>query len=169
MKLRKIATVVGIATFATAAMAAVTLDVNGNGFVGKGDVQLAFGWNNAALQSKAADVTFSYNSQDIYDVECYWETETGKGKVIVHDINVPKHVNINATVNFDARIKTQITGFNLNGFGDINVTGTVPVVGDTCPGNNLGTIIGVTQTGSTGGLYVNYGPTSVLLNVMPPA
>jgi hypothetical protein len=42
------------AMLATAALAAVTFDVNtGFGFVGKGDVQLAFGWNNKALQTNA--------------------------------------------------------------------------------------------------------------------
>jgi len=41
--------------------ATVTIDNNGNGFVGKGDVQSAFGFANAALQ-KAVDkgITFSY-------------------------------------------------------------------------------------------------------------
>lgn len=38
----------------TAAMASVTIDATGKGFVGKGDVQSALGYNNAALQ-KAVD------------------------------------------------------------------------------------------------------------------
>lgn len=41
------------------ALAAVTFDAStGTGFVGKGDVQLAFGWNNKQLQANAAGVTF---------------------------------------------------------------------------------------------------------------
>src|SRR5215510_9917382 len=39
---------------APAANASVTIDANGKGFVGKGDVQTALGYNNAALQ-KAVD------------------------------------------------------------------------------------------------------------------
>lgn len=169
MNFKKIVTIIGIATFATTAVAAVTMNADGVGFVGKGDVQLAFGWNNAQLQTNAGGVTFSYNSQDNYDAECYWETTTGNGKIIVHDITVPKHVSINGTVTYDARVRNQITGFNLTGFGGVTVTGTVPVVGSECPGGNPGTITAVTLTGSTGGLYVNYGPTSVLLNITPPA
>ena len=156
----------GIAAIAAsaAALATVTFDsTTGTGFVGKGDVQLAFGWNNATLQKNASGVTFTYNAVDTYDAECYWETETGNGKIIVHDITVPKHTSVNATIAYDPRVRNQITGFNLKGFGTTVTDGTVPVVGDACPGNNPGTIIGVTLTSSTGGLYVNYGTTSVLL------
>lgn len=49
-----------IATSAAPAGAAVTFDGStGTGFVGKGDVQTAFGWNDAKLQARAAGVTFS--------------------------------------------------------------------------------------------------------------
>jgi hypothetical protein len=45
---------------APAASAAVTLNANGTGFVGKGDVQTAFGWNNKQLQTNATGVSFSF-------------------------------------------------------------------------------------------------------------
>src|ERR671918_1859956 len=35
---------------------------DGTGFVGKGDVQLIFGWNNKALQDNAGSVEFRANS-----------------------------------------------------------------------------------------------------------
>jgi hypothetical protein len=45
---------------APAANAAVTFnDTTGTGFVGKGDVQVAFGWNNKQLQTNATGVSFS--------------------------------------------------------------------------------------------------------------
>jgi hypothetical protein len=158
------------AAVATAALAAVTFDpTTGTGFVGKGDVQLAFGWNNAQLQRNASGITFTYNVQDTYDAECYWETTTGRGTIIVHDIVVPKHVSVNANIAYDARVRTQITGFNLNGFGTVVTDGTVPVVGGACPGNNPGTVTNVTLTSSQGGLYVNYGGTGVYLPPTPPA
>ena len=46
---------------APAASAAVTInETNGTGFVGKGDVQVAFGWNNKQLQTNATGVSFSF-------------------------------------------------------------------------------------------------------------
>ncbi|MGY4645795.1 hypothetical protein [Cellulomonas sp. URHB0016] len=45
---------------AGAAQASVTLDAaSGAGFVGKGDVQTALGWNNAVLQKNAESLTFT--------------------------------------------------------------------------------------------------------------
>ncbi|RZK67911.1 MAG: PAS domain-containing sensor histidine kinase, partial [Pedobacter sp.] len=87
----------------------------GVGFVSKGDVQLAFGWNNAALQKNAGGVTFTYNVTESYSVECEWETVTGgpKSKTVYHEITVPKHVNITSAIAADARMRNQITGFNL--------------------------------------------------------
>lgn len=162
-----------LAAVATAALATVTFDsATGTGFVGKGDVQLAFGWNNAQLQANASGLSFTYMAVETYDAECYWETTTGKGKVVVHDITVPRHSSVSATVTYQARARNQINGFNLTGFGAMVTEGTVPALGDACPGNsnegnNPGTIVAVNATGSTGGLYVNYGTSSVLLT--PPA
>jgi hypothetical protein len=50
-----------LAVSAAAANASVTLDPNGVGFVGKGDVQTAFGWNNAAIQKavESGNITFT--------------------------------------------------------------------------------------------------------------
>jgi len=46
---------------APAASAGVTFnETNGTGFVGKGDVQVAFGWNNKQLQTNATGVSFSF-------------------------------------------------------------------------------------------------------------
>lgn len=48
---------VGSSTFIPAANAAVQFDpVSGTGFVGKGDVQTFFGWNNQQLQKNADKV-----------------------------------------------------------------------------------------------------------------
>ena len=43
----------------TAANASVTIDNDGKGFVGKGDVQTALGLNNAQMQAKAGSLTFT--------------------------------------------------------------------------------------------------------------
>ena len=121
-------------------------------------VQLVFGWSNAQLQTqvKAKAVSFIYDRKDTYDVECEWETVTGgpRSKTILHDITVPKHVQVKAEVAVDPRVKNQVTGFNLDGFGETNIIGTVPVAGGNCPNNNPGTITEVIQTGTTSGLFV---------------
>jgi hypothetical protein len=55
------ATFVALAVTIPAANAAVTFnETNGTGFVGKGDVQVAFAWNNKQLQTNAKDVSFSF-------------------------------------------------------------------------------------------------------------
>jgi opacity protein-like surface antigen len=54
MKKMLLAAGIALATISTAAVAAVTFDpATGTGFVGKGDIQLAFGWNNKAAQDNA--------------------------------------------------------------------------------------------------------------------
>ena len=54
-------TVAATLMLAPAASAAVTFnETNGTGFVGKGDVQVAFGWNNKQLQTNATGVSFSF-------------------------------------------------------------------------------------------------------------
>lgn len=166
MKLGKILMGTIAAAAATVALATVTFNFStGVGFVGKGDVQTAFGWNNAVAQNNALALSFAYKANDVYDVECYWTTTTGSGKIIVHDITIPKHRNINDTVAYDARSNKQINGFNLTGFnGGVINDKPIPQVGDSCPGGNPGTVIAVTLISSdVGGLYVTYGTTSVLL------
>lgn len=160
--------------FSSAASAAVAFDSStGTGFVGKGDVQLLYGWNNKALQDNASGVSFAYSAVDTYDVECYWETVTGNGKIIVHDINIPRHTSVSASVAYESRKNSQgkdgpVTGFNLNGFGTTVTQGTVPVVGGSCPGQSqVATIIEVNLVSSSGGLTVSHGGTTYPLPNTP--
>src|ERR671919_607566 len=58
-----VAGAVAALTIAGAATAAVIFNPDdGTGFVGKGDVQLVYGWNNKALQDNAGAVQFRANS-----------------------------------------------------------------------------------------------------------
>jgi hypothetical protein len=152
----------------TIAWAAVTFDsATGIGFVGKGDVQLAFGWNNPALQANASGVTFKYQAQEEYKYDCTFTVEVGRDRVLEpRTQNRGKETSINAVVAYDARLRQQITGFNLTGLGETIITGgEVPVEGGHCPGGPFddGVISNVTLNSSTGGLYVIYGGVSVLL------
>jgi hypothetical protein len=160
-----------LAVISTAAIASVSVDNTGHGFVGKGDVQLAFGWNNAALQRNAAGVTFTYDTSSTYDAVCTFTTGEGTRGERIHNIHHTKHSGVIATVAYDARQRNQITGFILNGFSTPTEGGDpIPVVGGPCPGNQGtdGTWSSVTLTGEGGtGLSVNYGGVSVPLPNTP--
>lgn len=166
--IKKALAALAVASISTAALAAVTFDpVSGMGFVGKGDVQLAYGWNNAQLQSNAAGVTFKYDSVDSYVVTCEWFTGPASNRRS-HQVDHNKSTSVLSQIAYEARKNSQgqITGFNLTGLGATTDTGGAqPHEGDACPGNpgTGAVIIEVNDSGSTGGLYVVYGGTSVLL------
>ena len=149
---------------ATPATAAVTFDsTTGTGFVGKGDVQTALVWNNQQLQKNASALTFSYESEDLYSATCEWVTGEGTKGEKLHEVTYKRQTSVQSTVAYDARVKNQITGFNLTGFGTTITSGTVPVVDEACQGDGReGTWTDVELTSSSGGgLYVNHLSTTV--------
>lgn len=181
MKFNKIAMGTALAAVSLAALATVTFDTaTGWGFVGKGDVQTLYGWNNQKAQQYSTQVSFSYNTVETYDAECTWETVTGKGKIIYHLVPVTRTNSVNASVASDPRKTGQWTGWNLKGWNGTPVItgGSVPQLGDPCPGvgwessgnetGEPGTITLVTQTSSSGGLYVTFGGVSYLLTISVP-
>ncbi len=144
---------------ASAAMAAVTFDpATGTGFVGKGDVQLAFNWNNAQLQTNASKVSFSYVETTTYEATCTWVTGEGTRGEKTHNVDHNKISNLFDVIAYEARTNRQITGFILKGVQSTTETGSVPVVGEACPGNpgTDGTWSAVTEIGSSSALYVDY-------------
>jgi hypothetical protein len=167
MKLKTIAVASAAALMtASAAMAAVTFDTDtGTGFVGKGDVQLAFGWNNAAVQSNAKAVAIRFQQRDRYEAVCEWETITGgkTPKVIEHEITLIRNVNANVTVSVEPRTRNQVTGFNLTGFGAGTSSGVAPEVGSACPGagNQDGIVTSATLVSSSGGLRATHNGVTV--------
>jgi hypothetical protein len=168
MKLRNLAFAVCAFAAASAAYATVTFDgATGTGFVGKGDVQLVLGWNNAALQQNASQLTFSYQVQDKYDATCSWTTTTGSGKVIYHDVTVKKTVKVNDTVQYDARTHKQVDGFMLTGFGTVSQNIDPPVDGGGClgEGGQQGVWSDVIKTSTSGGLYVTFNGSDYLLPI----
>ena len=163
---KKFATLAMLAVAAGAALASVTFDVaTGKGFVGKGDVQLAFGWNNAKLQAQAGNVSFNYTQVDATDYEVVCEFDTGT-RHVVHHVQTT-HKSLSDALSYDVTKANRqnpqgdVTGFNLTGATNVQQTASgdpIPSVGDGCPGNSgLGAITGVTVTSSssTGGLYVS--------------
>lgn len=153
--------IAGCLTVATVAYAIVTFDPEtGTGFVGKGDVQLACGGNNAALQSYAEDVSFTWGVIENYDYVCEWYTGPSQNRTR-HTVTRGSGVSVESEIAVEARQKDkqkQFTGFELYGFGDTTSFGEVPEVGDPCPGNpgTGAVVISVELTSSTGeNLFVN--------------
>jgi len=169
MKKLLLAAAAATAFVSTAAWAIVTFDPDtGYGFVGKGDVQTPFGWNNAAAQREARNVSFTYQATESYDVTIEFDTgnPANPRSVNHHVVTQEKTSAVSASIASDPRRTGQWTGWNLNGFGTQTVTGeAVPNVGDPCPNGNLGTctVTAVSLGSSTGGLYANHNGTSHLI------
>jgi hypothetical protein len=165
---------------AAPAAASVTYDSAGYGFVGKGDVQTGFGWNNKTMQQNFGGVSFTFESEATYSAVCTFTTGNPDQpqSVQTHDITIPRHTAVNATVAYEARRNSKgkdgdFTGWYLNGFGETTTSGTAPVLGESCVGSENGiagngTWTSVTQTGETaGGLYAHYGSQDLFLPLTP--
>ena len=100
----------------TAAIAAVTFDpAAGTGFVGKGDVQTAFGLKNSEMQAQHTNVTFNYVASATYEFECEWFTGPDRNRK--HHTNTKDAVTqVNAGVDAQSRKTGQWTGWNLLGY-----------------------------------------------------
>jgi hypothetical protein len=139
---RSITVVMGVAlalSMATGAFAAVTFDsATGTGFVGKGDVQNALGLNNAQLQAQAETLQFSVSSTDVTTWTCTRPAATPNepDRVITQQRNTT--TTTEGLLSSVARVRNQITGFNLTGYsGSTTVTTDGPAVG-SCPANPSG-------------------------------
>lgn len=162
-----IATGASLALISTAAVAAITFDpATGVGFVGKGDVQYSLGGlNNAQIQ--ALPVSFTYSATSITEVS--WVCTNTKNENTQERERTTTN-SITGVVASVARVRNQITGYNLTGYvGTPTVTSSSegPAL-NSCPGDpgnprgnggdawTLTTPAGDAETVvSTGGLLVN--------------
>lgn len=153
-----------VATLSIIAFASVTFDpATGTGFVGKGDVQLLFGWSNKQLQDNA--VNFTYNAQTVTVSEVSWVCTNDKNEnTQERERTTTVTDSTTGVVSATARVKNQITGFNLTGFSSSSSTSSNTTEGNplnSCPsGNNwsLTTPAGdadIISSETTGGLFVN--------------
>lgn len=101
---------------AMSANASVIYDENGVGFVGKGDVQSSFDWNNSQLQANAAQLEFRFISAGTVTWECEWFT----GPTQKRHVQAVSSQAVDSSAAIDPRKnnKGMITGFNLNGTVD---------------------------------------------------
>lgn len=166
MKKILLAAVAATAFVSTAAWSAANIDIVGasvSGWVGKGDVQTAFGYNNKAMQNAHQNITFDLDMEvDGGSYVCEWTTEPEHNRR-THDVTRRITGGLSATLADADRRTGQYTGWHIVG-GSITETsgegGAMKAVGDDCLGNGTdGTVVEVTEgTGvGSGGLYAKHG------------
>jgi hypothetical protein len=118
-----VAGLLALGAMAFGTQADVVIDDAGVGFVGKGDVQSIYGWNNEGLQANAASVQFRYGASGQVTWLCEWWTGKagttmggGSGTLKYHSALSSSEL-VASAVSYDARKNKvgQVTGFLLNG------------------------------------------------------
>jgi hypothetical protein len=96
------------------ANADVNVDELGVGFVGKGDVQSIYDWNNSMLQANAHLVRFKFSNAGTASWTCQGVNKSGN--IVISDVR-DQDVGTNAEISYDPRKNRQgqITGFILTG------------------------------------------------------
>jgi hypothetical protein len=151
------------AVITVAAYAAVTFDpATGTGFVGKGDVQTAFGWNNPQLQANAGGVAFQYYATSTATWTCRWVTGEGTNGEQTHNLDRTTIQGVSGVVSYDARARNQINGFILTGWEGTPriITQGPPLRSCAQPDSE---IVDYSETQTGGGLQVGYNGTWVSL------
>lgn len=158
--------IAGSLAVSSVAGAAVTFDPDkGTGFVGKGDVQLVYGWNNKVLQDNANSVKFQYVGISTTVTEVSWEcTNNSNQKVQERERTTTTETSISGVVTTVARERNQITGFSLTEYASVKEESTVATDGPTvnsCSNNSTLTkragdpVVDQEASTSTGGLQVS--------------
>jgi hypothetical protein len=98
---------------------AVTVDSNGFGFVGKGDVQLALEWNNKQTQDGAGSVAFRRVSQAVQTASWTCSHATNGN---TQNRQTRLETTTTAITTSVARVSNQVTGFNLLGHGSASTS-----------------------------------------------
>ena len=159
----------GLIASSAVALAAIEWSPESGGFVGKGDVQTAFGWNNATMQANAADITFTYEVTGGYSFECEWWTGPEHNRR--HHTNTKTmELDITSTITGSRRITGQFTGWNLNPLTESIDDVGYPTDSDCgAEGNDMKSIVPGSieplSESSGGALYAEYAGTRKLLQV----
>lgn len=174
--------VVAALTIGGAAAATVTVNGDGTGLVGKGDVQSAFGWNNAQFQRNAAAITFTL-ANELDEVQRCWQWQNGE---IVGAWFRYRTFDEDQLYTYRVEKKHQISGFVLTGIDDSSsflhfdpwqfgplASGCLDsngrLVGNTIDENGNGwSTEAIVQPLSTLAFYVNYGGARVKLATLLP-
>lgn len=161
MKIRSllpVAALVAVTPFLISAPAsAYTVNPDGTGFVGKGEVQTLIGLNNKAMQTAHTTVAFKYAASAIASFECEWWTGPDRNRKY-HTVPVTQVTSVNATVADIDRKTGQWTGWRISG---IPASIDAPEVTDEmcgAEGNEMKSVVpGSVEVGDvTGGLLAVY-------------
>jgi hypothetical protein len=158
----------GVIATSAAALAAIEWTPENGGFVGKGDVQSAFGWNNTGMQANYQAITFVYEASGGYSFECEWWTGPDHNRT--HHANIKTvGLDVDAAIVSHARITGQFTGWDLEALDGIAAATAYPENSDCgAVGNEMKSIVpGSIQaiTGSGGALYADFNGDRRLLQV----
>jgi hypothetical protein len=147
-----------LALSATAAFAAYTFDpATGTGFVGKGDVQLIYSWNNTQLQNNASKVDFRTSTTNETTWTCSKPnpSDPDKPDIVNNRSNSTTTQGLATTVSRDTSKGKNgpVTGFNLTGYEGTPTTVTSGNALGSCPATPSGFTYDVgseqTTTGAT--------------------
>ncbi len=133
---------------------AYTLNGDGTGFVGKGEVQGVLSLNNAQVQSTAVSFTTSATDTNAWSCTREWVTPQGKEQETVQQRN--NVTTVTGVVSSTARLKNQITGYNLLGYTSSSPSTDGPATG-SCPASPSGFVYdnNNVNTPGTTTLFVN--------------
>lgn len=120
----RVAVAAAAVAVAGVAQAEVIVDLEtGQGFVGKGDVQLGFGWNNKALQDcvgmdmPTGCLSFAIESETTVVTEVSWVcTNSNNQHLQERARTTTTSSSLQGVFSATGRVKNQVTGFNLTGF-----------------------------------------------------
>jgi len=130
------------------ALFAVTFDAaTGEGFVGKGNVQSAFGWNNAALQLCApiGDVNcVEFRAETT--TETTWQCRNSNNQNIQERTRTATTSGVFNDTSREPRNRNQVTGFLLTGYTGAATTETEGPPLQSCPSGPWSLVLGSTVT-----------------------
>jgi hypothetical protein len=111
--MKKILIAAAIAAMGLGTVATPTGALSYETFIGKGDVQEAFGWNNATMKANAGDVTFRAVDSTTTTQSC---VDRERGVIIDTIDTVVRERSVEATLVYETRASgksANVTGFNL--------------------------------------------------------
>lgn len=112
-------------------------EFDGTGFVGKGDVQTPFGWNNATINSNAPGVTFTFATIEVRERDCQTLVGGPPPTRVLEDVTITKAVGSSLAYEQRKNSQGQLTGFILTGF-EPGASVVTTVVDPPCGGQLVG-------------------------------
>lgn len=139
--------VVAALAFAGPASAAVSLRDDGTGFVGRGDVKAALGWDDPQLRANADGLGFVVATEST--TRTSWRcTNSETGEVLARRMTL----TVNQSRGVERTVRTNwrgaVTGFRLTGFGGHAISAATPdgPAPRSCPPGPWSTVPGSTRT-----------------------